>query len=370
MIRFVSARVRGVPTSFACMLLCCFLLPWSGGAQALAASSTPDAFHRLLALRLPHADGVIPVYYSRGLRAVALRDRADISDCAAWYSRQLHVTVPVTLAVLRKSDWDRVSGLMGYPMAQAFADQGNVIFMPKSFASYPGQKAHVNLEKKLAFIAFHETGHLYQRALHLEGPDLFMQEFVATMLATAYALSRQPGLVDATLSSRTDAPQRYTSFEDMDLIYEGVGFDNYDWLQVETVRLAVYFVKGQDLSGLVRTMQEVFREGRAMSNHQILSSLDAIRPGLLAQAGALAHPTTLNLLRTETCVSAAATQDATGVFGVRNETGHTIAVMDDGVNEVLLPGYTAEYGKVGRQMRLPTGECITYPSVPGYIVLQ
>jgi len=70
-----------------------------------------------------------------------------------------------------------------------------------------------------------------------------MQEFSATMLATAYALVRRPELVDATLDSRTKAPRRYTSFEDMDLIYEGVGFDNYDWLQVETVRLAVDFLK-------------------------------------------------------------------------------------------------------------------------------
>ena len=274
------------------------------------------------------------------------------------------------MAVLNRSDWDRVGSLMAYPMAQALADQGNVIFMPDSFASFPGQKTHVDLNKKLDFISFHETGHLYQRALHLEGPDLFMQEFSATTLATAYALARRPEVVDATLGSRKDAPQRYTSFEDMDLIYEGVGFDNYDWLQVETVRLAVYFVKGRDLATLVNKMQAAFPEGRAMFLKQVFSNLDAIRPGILAQAGSLADPTTLKLITPEMCSSAPHKQDSTGFFGVRNESRHGIAVVDDGTEAVLPPGYTAEYGKVGSQLKLPSGRCITYPSVPGYIVLQ
>ncbi len=301
---------------------------------------------------------------------MALRDQAEITDCAAWYSHQLHVTVPMTLAVLNRNDWERVGGLMGYPMAQALADQGDVIFMPDSFTSYPGQKTHVDLAKKLDYISLHETGHLYQRALHLEGPDLFMQEFSATMLATAYALVRRPELIGPTLGSRTEAQERYTSFEDIDLIYEGVGFDNYDWLQVETVRLAVYFVKGQDLATLVTKLQAAFPEGRAMSNQQVFSRLDAIRPGLIAQAGSLAKPTTLKRMESETCIAAPAKQQATGFFGVRNESNHGIAVVDDGTRTVLPPGYTAEYGKVGSQVRLPSGECLTYPPTPGYIVLH
>ncbi len=352
------------------MLLCCLLCSRTGRAQAAPASSTPNALSRLLALRLARVEGSVPVYYSAGLKALALRDQAEITDCAAWYSKQLHVSVPVTLAVLDRNDWERVGGLMGYPMAQALADQGDVIFMPDSFASYPGQKMHVDLAKKLAFISFHETGHLYQRALHLEGPDLFLQEFSATMLATAYALVRRPELIGPTLGSRADAQQRYTSFEDMDLIYEGVGFDNYDWLQVETVRLAVYFVKGQDLASLVMKMQAAFPEGRAMSNQQVFASLDAIRPGVLSQAGSLARPTTLKRMEPETCLAAPAKQPLTGLFGVRNDSNHGIAVVDDGIEAVLPPGYTAEYGKVGSQMKLPSGECVTYPKVPGYIVLQ
>ena len=141
-------------------------------------------------------------------------------------------------------------------------------------------------------------------------------------------------------------------------------------LQVETVRLAVYFVKGQGLATLVMKVQTAFPEGRAVSDQQVFSSLDAIRPGVLAQAGSLAKPTTLKRMKPETCLAAPAKQQSTGFFGVRNESNQGIAVINDGTKAVLPPGYTAEYGKVGSQLKPPSGECVTYPTLPGYIVLQ
>ncbi len=100
------------------------------------------------------------------------------------------------------------------------------------------------------------------------------------MLATAYALAERPELLSDTLRSRTVTKQRYASFEDMDLIYDGIGFDNYDWLQVETVRLAVFFVKGRDLAALVKDAQAAFPPGEAMSNDQAFRKLETIRPAL------------------------------------------------------------------------------------------
>jgi hypothetical protein len=64
--------------------------------------------------------------------------------------------------------------------------------MPDSFQILPGQDAPADLSKKLDFIAFHETGHLFQHATQFVSPDLFLEEFYATMLATAYALHARP----------------------------------------------------------------------------------------------------------------------------------------------------------------------------------
>ena len=370
MLRIVTGPFRRLFILLVCTLLGCLSSSRQGLAQTMPAPTAPDALKRLVALHLPRLEGPVPVYYSDGLRTLAMRDRAEIADCAAWYSQQLGVSVPVTLAVLNHADWDRVDKLMTYPMAQALADEGNVIFMPDSFATFPGQNSHMDLNKKLDFISFHETGHLYQRALHLEGPDLFMQEFSATMLATAYALVRRPELIDATLASRDGRKQRYTSFEDIDLIYEGVGFDNYDWLQVETVRLAVFFVKGQNLKSLVSKMQAAFPAGSVMSNKQVFAALDSIRPGTIALAGSLADPTTLKQIKPTACLPSPPKEEESGFFGVRNEAGHDIPVVDGGVDDVLHPGYTAEHGTVGSQLKLPSGNCITYRAEPGYVVLQ
>ena len=355
-------------TLLLCVLIC--NCSWCSLGRAQGTRTPPNALNRLVGLHLPRLEGTIPVYYSDGLKTTARRDQAEIADCSSWYSKQLHVSVAVTLAVLNEADWNRVGHLAGYPMAEAFPEEGNVIIMPDSFANFPGQNKHVDLDKKLDFIALHETGHLYQRALHLDGPDLFMQEFSATMLATAYALVLRPDLLSDTLNSRTGTKQRYTSFEDMDLIYDGVGFDNYDWLQVETVRLAVFFVKGQDLAGLVERLQAAFPTGRTMSNEQVFRSLEVIRPGITAQADALAKPTTLNSIVPAECLSAPRKEDVIGYFGVRNASDHGIAVVDDGVEAVLPPGYIAEQGSIGTQFKLPSGKCLTYSRVPGYIVLR
>ena len=330
----------------------------------------PNALTRIVSLHLQHLEGIIPVFYSDGLKAIALRDQASIADCSSWYSSQLHVSVPITLAVLNEADWNRVGGIAGYPMAEAFPEEGNIIVMPDSFAKFPGQNTHADLDKKLDFIALHETGHLYQRAVHLEGPDLFMQEFSPTLLATAYTLARHRGLLSDTLHSRDGAKQRYTSFEDMDLIYEGVGFDNYDWFQVETVRLAVFFVKGNNLAELVRKMQAAFPVGQVMSNKEVFRRLEAIRPGITSEAGSLAAPTTLKPIFPAECLSSPRREDAIGYFGVQNTSGHGVAVVDDGVKAVLPAGYNAEQGKIGAQFRLPSGRCITYATEPGYIVLR
>jgi len=107
-----------------------------------------------------------------------------------------------------------------------------------------------------------------------------------------------------------------------------------------------------------------------MSNRQVLSHLDNIRPGFLAKVGSLANPTTLDPITPGPCLSEPKKRDLTGSFGVRNDTGHGVTVIDDGIETILAPGYTAEFGKIGSQFKLPSGRCITYPRVPGYIFLR
>ncbi len=337
-----------------------------------SAAETPNALLRLRALHLSHLDGSVPTYYSIGTKAQALRDQTEISDCAAWYASQLHVTPSITLAVLNQSDWDRIHDLAPYPMPQAMAGEGDVVFMPDSFQTFPGRDPHVDSSRELNFIAFHETGHIFQHATSFVAPDLFLQEFYATTLATAYALHARPELVPAVLHARKDptTKPRYTSFEDMDLIYFGVGFDNYDWLQIETVRLALFFVRGQDLASVLRQMQSAFPPGKPVTIAEVFNKLDAIRPGFRTQAGSLADPTTLPLLTPGTCVGSNRKGQDEGYVGVWNKTDQPVTLIEEGNRETAPPGYSCQQNKVGVQFQLPSGRCITYPKTPGYIVLQ
>ena len=135
------------------------------------------------------------------------------------------------------------------------------------------------------------------------------------------------------------------------------------------MRLATFFVKGQSLPKLVQRMQAAFPDGRAMSNKQVFRNLEIIRPGITAQAGSLAKPTTLSVMIPGQCLPAPRKKTGTGYFGVWNASDHGIAVVDDGVPAVLPPGYTAEQGTIGSQFKLPSGSCVVYPSSPGYFLL-
>ena len=338
---------------------------------AAGIAQTPNALQRLQGLQLSRLDGAVLTYYSAGVKPQALRDQAEIAACAAWYARQLHAAPSITLAVLNEKDWNRIGSLATYPMAEAFPEEGDVIFMPESFQNFPGHDSHADTSQELNFIAFHETGHIFQRATHFVGPDLFVQEFYATLLATAYSLHARPELIEATLRVRAhdSAKQRYTSFEDMDLISFGVGFNNYDWFQIETLRLALYFVKGQDLGSLVQQMRKAFPASTALRNSEILVRLDGIRPGFLAQAGTLGRPTTLPLLKPGKCAASPTKSKDDGYVGVWNNTGHPVTLMEEGHEEIAPPGYTSEVNKTGAQFQLRSGGCIPYSETPGYIII-
>ena len=370
LIRHRSARVA---RSLVAIALCCLAsLP---GARAFGQGTGPSQSVRALkALHLSELAGKVPVFYSEGLAGLAAQQQKNFIDDVAWFRHRLHVSAPVRVALLNETDWNRLGTLPAYPMADAVAGAG-ILYMPDSWDRFPGQNVKGNLPGKLEFISYHETGHLYQRALKLPSPDLFLAEFYATLLATAYVQEvGKPELVTAVLTSREETggePRRpFTSFEDMDLIYEGVGFDEYDWFQVETTRLAAFFLQGRDIGDLVVRLRQAFAGPATLSTHDILARLDAIHPGFLAAAGDLAKPTSLPLMHAGACAASPVASATDAVVGIRNRTGHPVTIVEDGHRYALPVGDSAQYGKAGSQFRLHDGTCVTYGDQPGYVVLQ
>src|SRR5436309_2763843 len=81
---------------------------------------------RVQALELPSDAGVIPVIYSPAAKARAVRYRAALEAAHSWYEAQLGVTLPVTLAVLDKGDWERATPVP-YPMPH---NKAGLIMLP------------------------------------------------------------------------------------------------------------------------------------------------------------------------------------------------------------------------------------------------
>src|SRR5262249_17975741 len=103
-------------------------------------------------------------------------------------------------------------------------------------------------------IMFHELGHLYAEAYGIAIPNRWVNEFLANYLARAYT-SEHPGTPrfekfrEVVSDAIVKGPRpKYTSLEEFERLYAGVGFQNYGWYQLQLMRRAdeVYTTKGID----------------------------------------------------------------------------------------------------------------------------
>jgi hypothetical protein len=351
------------------ILASCACIHLAAQSASSAGEKNANTLQRITALGLPQIPGAVPVFYSSGAKPQALRYQKSLTDCIAWYESHLHVQTQVTLAVLNQADWDRVGRLVPYPMPQASRPHdGVVVVLPDSFKTFPGADAVSNPDELLDFISFHETGHLFQDALDLYSPDKFLQEFYATALASSYAVARRPELLTAAVKTNIVNP-RYTSLEDMDLIYTDMGFANYGWMQTQISRSAIYFVKDQDVAALVERLKGSFKDGQILTTSEVIDKLEAIRPGYRAYVGSLAKPTTLPLISLSDCVTSPSKGADGSTIGILNLSGHAVNVTEDGAQYPLRAGYSTVGSRIGNQFRLPSGKCVTYPATPGYFRL-
>jgi hypothetical protein len=98
----------------------------------------PNALQRLAALQLPKVEGVLPTYHSNGANEEAKHMAKVLTDYVDWLQFQTHVSLPITLAVLTKEDWNRIGGLpTPYPMTQAILDE-TLIVLPDKVSGVPG----------------------------------------------------------------------------------------------------------------------------------------------------------------------------------------------------------------------------------------
>jgi hypothetical protein len=144
---------------------------------------------KIRALNLPYAAGTVPVYYSAGFEARALRYQKAIIACQQWYDQQLGNHVDFTLVVLDKADWEKTIHA-GYPMPFSVGVHSSptpAVVLPARFEDFPniGDFAD-DPELLVENISFHELGHIYAGSIDMRTDDIFLAETYANIFMASF----------------------------------------------------------------------------------------------------------------------------------------------------------------------------------------
>jgi hypothetical protein len=249
-------------------------------------------------LHLPYAAGAVPVYYSVGAEARALKYQKAIIACQQWYDQQVGKHVDVTLAVLSKADWDKVTDIP-YPMPANVGGWRSLpppgVVIPARFEDYPNSADFADDPELLVEnIAFHELGHLYAHYLDMEIDDNLVAELYANVFMVAYLRAQRPDMIVFLQGpSPKLPPQRYTSLEDVQYLGADVGFANYGWFQFQIYRVADLLLKDKPLVKLLAELKKTFKNPVQRPFKNVAAKLEAIRPAIAKEMGDLWKPATI-----------------------------------------------------------------------------
>lgn len=276
-----------------------------------------DLLQRVRALNTPSSTNRITVYYAEGYEDKALRLRSLVEEGMNFYADSLAVQAPLHLAVLTKEQWERVitwqpygfPGVAGSPPVaflpatddgvaandalsiRAAVSPASVRIIEASGHSYEeGSRRYVDL------VGLHELGHTYSSAYGIRSSHKRLGELLASYFAYAFLRQHQPKkaqLWDGILQSYLDAVRpQYTSLDDFERLYFGVGPQNYVWYQAKFQEMARRAYDARGL-GFLREVRAAFprTETVPVSMDTALERLERIQPGFRAWAEELGSTT-------------------------------------------------------------------------------
>jgi hypothetical protein len=266
-------------------------------------------------LGVPNFTGKVTVYYSTGYEARARELSGLIEDALRFYEDKLKTKTEFCIAVLTKSDWERVEKGTPFGLPSVSAAP-HVMLLPathdgvvvKDVMALRGKASPATFrkieqsgftfeqgaEKFLDLISLHELGHILTLAYGIHPPSRWSNEFLATYFAFTYLRHAHPQLATLfvamthDLQCRDGDKPRHTALEDFDRLYSGVGSANYGWYQSAFVGQVeqVYDVKKLSFLEDVRTAYPAdTKEGQPP--RAVLERLEKICPGFVAWGEAL-----------------------------------------------------------------------------------
>jgi hypothetical protein len=270
------------------------------------------------AFDVPALPGPVPVYYSRGQEARAAGLRDALVRTIDHFAAALKVRARLSLAVLTRADWERVTGTM-YGMPFSYVDRAPLIVVPAEHVMFAemlgkmvkedgpaGTVARAAAETSLPLsevtrrfgdsIVHHELGHILVAQYGIVPPNRWFGEFLANFVMQAYLgeSGDDPRLLrffEVFKARQRSQPVTHRALDDLERLYAGVGPDNYGWYQAQTDARALEVFKAHGLAFLPR-VKATFPVGTpgTLPVAEVLSKLDAIAPGFTAWALRLERP--------------------------------------------------------------------------------
>jgi hypothetical protein len=281
-------------------------LPIGARGQDDPAAKKPTTLEKVTVLRLPHTSGLVPVYYSAGFEARALKYQKTLIVCQHWYDKQVGKHVDFTLAVLNKADWEKSTD-DAYPMPSSYSTPPPIVILPARFEDFPDSADFTDdVELLVENISCHELGHIYASKLGMESEDPFLAELYANLFMVSFVRNRRPDMLSFLQGpSAKLPPERYTSMEDLQYLVGDVGMINYGWFQFQIYRLADLLLKDKALPKLLSELKSTFHDPTQRPFRYVAARLETMRPGLAKEMGPLWKPTTLPHTQAQSCRDAA-----------------------------------------------------------------
>jgi hypothetical protein len=247
---------------------------------------------RLEASGLPKREGAITLYYSRGAEREADIYGAEMAAAAMWFRSQLNWNEHLTIAVLDKADFGRITSIP-YPSPHAETLTG-LIIIADHVVEHPGfDRWDINEVAINCAWSFHEIGHVMARDLGIASGNAWINELAASTFMAAYIRAQRPQFAgfQSGMPPRFNSTGRVSRLTEFDTLYFSIGQWDYLWYHFHFARIADYLAGAGDLRTVADALRREFPASRRReTTAQTFERLERIRPGVTAFAGPLALP--------------------------------------------------------------------------------
>jgi hypothetical protein len=345
------------------------VLPVAARGQGNSAEKKPT-LEKIQALHLQKAAGPVPVYYSAGFEARALKYQQTIIACQQWYDKQVGKHVDFTLAVLNKADWEKTTPVE-YPMPHNVGVYRSLpppmVILPARFEDFPNSAEFTDdPELLMENVAYHELGHIYAHFIDMEIDDNLLAEMYANVFMVSFVRAQRPDMLFFLQGPPAKLPpQRYTSMEDLQYLADDVGMTNYGWFQFQVYRMCDLLLRDKALLQLLSELKKTFGDRTRWPFSDVAAKLEVIRPGIGKEMGALWKPTTLPDSQSKPCGDDNAPGKDSDLV-VLNASSKPVKVTSgkDAPVVVASNSWYAVSGPTGAFLKIDTGACFVFGDEP------